>query len=132
LRVSASRWPDFLIVAIGQVYYLSTLFDKIPLVTRIALDQREKLHECLIPCLFVMDCQCGHHHKTCPPYKLLFPLTPLFSLLIGIGRFIKEIPTDLVAYIPCINIVDPLLHKLGSDKLRLGDHRGKDSCLMDP
>src|SRR5713101_5210558 len=24
LGVSASRWPDFLIVAIGQVYYLST------------------------------------------------------------------------------------------------------------
>ncbi len=58
-------------------------FDEIPLVTRIVFDQREKLHECLIPCSFVMDYQCGHHHKTCPPYKLLFPLTPFFGLLMA-------------------------------------------------
>src|SRR5260370_19735641 len=76
------------------------LFDEIPLVTRIAFDQRGKLYEALVLCSFVMDCQFGHQHKTCPPHKLPLPLTPLFRLLIGVGRFLKEIPTDLVAHVP--------------------------------
>src|SRR5712691_2086026 len=48
--------------------------------------QREKLQECLILRLFVMDRQFGHHHKACPPYKLALLLTPLCGLLVGVKR----------------------------------------------
>jgi hypothetical protein len=43
------------------------------LIICIVLDQWEKLQECLVLRLFVMYRQFGHHHKTCPPYKLVPP-----------------------------------------------------------
>src|SRR6266849_1929780 len=104
---------------------------KIALIGCILFDQWEKGQERLVRCSLVMNRQFSHQHKTRPPYKLLLPVTPLHSLLIGIGGFIEEISTDLIANVPRIKIVDPLLHMLRGNKARVSDHGGKDSCLMD-
>src|SRR5206468_1030346 len=45
--------------------------------------------------------------------------------------FIEEIPADLVAHVPRIEIVDPLLHLLRGNQARVSDHGGKDARLMD-
>ena len=57
-----------------------------------------------------------------PPYKLFLLLTPLFGLLIGVRGFIKQVPAYLVAHIPRIKIVDPLLHVLGRNECGIVNH----------
>src|SRR5437016_4468024 len=84
-------------------------FHKIALICGILLDQWEKGQKRLVRGSLVVNRQFSHQHKTRSPHKLLLPVAPFHCLLIGIGGLIKAIPADLVADVPRIEIVDPLL-----------------------
>src|SRR6266852_3737340 len=97
-------------------------FDKISLIRRVLFDQGKKLQECLIGGLFVMNCQLGHHDETSASDKLRLPVTPFYSLLIGMRGSVEQIATYLVAHIPCIKIINPLVHLPRRNKTRICNH----------
>ena len=106
-------------------------FHQIALICGILLDQWEKGQKRLVRGSLVVNRQFSHQHKTRSPHKLLLPVRPFHRLMKGIGGLDEEIPADLVADVPRIEIVHPLLHLLRGNQARVSDHGGKDARLMD-